>query len=780
MPVGFVITSDGADISGQVRPGVRIVRGMDVGESQLTPRASTCSMVIDDAGHVAVGDELIVREPGGAAMFTGTVRDVSPGKDRNNVRNYYVQADGPIAGLVGAGSGFSSAYVLNVRVAPALAQLLVAGGISGIDVGVSARELALFYIDEDVPLWRQILTIMRTAGPRARLFELGDGRLRFRDEAAPAPARTIRGRLSGVAAGGLVSTVGDDEAGRERVVNTVALGSFVGSASGARVVGTVWGQEIRGNSLSPFGRPAFSGILTRIFNVDLAALAPLSGDVVYTFGAAPVGAGEGAANYYDDGSELTVGWTRYVAEREWPFADEIHGTRASSNSFSARFLTMASVVVRGGGQATAHSSTPTTQEAGALMVSMLVVNVSDYPATVNPPTGWTLVPGGPSASTIPSSPNPQPLQVLYLATQTADAGPPMAAVWTVNGSGEAESRRVMIPSPRAIIWVDGRSSRGLVPNETIYVVASTDEPFTDALPPQAGTDFTVDVGAIVVASIASARTPTSVTLILTAGPAGATISGLQLRGSLLTREVQVPVRAENAASVATWGPRRAQLRSWPFLDAPNAQALANEIVSYGAQPRRVWTVKLDADRDAATLAVVRETELGDVITCNVDSDLSQDGEAVRLEYLIGEGETWEMYLTLLATVAGLPPPATATVPGQPTGLVLTTFAADMLGATWNEPDSGGSPIDHYVFRYRETGASSWTTDSVSGPAYILDGLKADTTYEAQVQAHNGVGFGAWSALAMGTTGIATARLLLLSGDRLALLTGDNLRLLDQT
>ena len=62
MPVGFVITSGSVDISGLVWPGVRIVRGMDVGESELTPRASTCSMVIDDARNVAVGDELIVRE----------------------------------------------------------------------------------------------------------------------------------------------------------------------------------------------------------------------------------------------------------------------------------------------------------------------------------------------------------------------------------------------------------------------------------------------------------------------------------------------------------------------------------------------------------------------------------------------------------------------------------------------------------------------------------------------------------------------------------------------
>ena len=40
-PVGFVVESGGVSVGAQVRPGVRIVRGMDIGEGTLTPRAST-------------------------------------------------------------------------------------------------------------------------------------------------------------------------------------------------------------------------------------------------------------------------------------------------------------------------------------------------------------------------------------------------------------------------------------------------------------------------------------------------------------------------------------------------------------------------------------------------------------------------------------------------------------------------------------------------------------------------------------------------------------------
>ena len=107
--------------------------------------------------------------------------------------------------------------------------------------GASARELALFYIDEDVPLWRQVLAIMRTAGPRARLYELGDGRLRFRDVAPPAPARTIRGRLSGADGGRAGERGSQRRRGRERVVNSVMLGTYEGAATGlVRVADGAW------------------------------------------------------------------------------------------------------------------------------------------------------------------------------------------------------------------------------------------------------------------------------------------------------------------------------------------------------------------------------------------------------------------------------------------------------------------------------------------------------------------------------------------------------------
>ena len=105
MPVGFVITCDGISIGHAVRANMRIVRGVDVGESQLTPRAATASLAVDELLNVEIGKSLVVTAPGGIAMFSGTVRDVQSAYDRDtNVPFHRVSCDGRISRVVGAGN----------------------------------------------------------------------------------------------------------------------------------------------------------------------------------------------------------------------------------------------------------------------------------------------------------------------------------------------------------------------------------------------------------------------------------------------------------------------------------------------------------------------------------------------------------------------------------------------------------------------------------------------------------------------------------------------------
>ena len=116
-------------------------------------------------------------------------------------------------------------------------------------------------------------------------------------------------------------------------------------------------------------------------------------------------------------------------------------------------------------------------------------------------------------------------QVLYIATRTAGDNEVVPASsdlrLTIDRAGSPtlqvfSSAIITANVTHDVIWQDS-ASRSLSLNETIYVVASADEPFTHVVTPVAGTDYTVDSGSITSVSIATRRTPTSVTLLYTAG-----------------------------------------------------------------------------------------------------------------------------------------------------------------------------------------------------------------------------------------------------------------------
>ena len=780
MPVGFTVTSDGVSIGDVVRPGVHIVRGMDIGEVTLTPRASTCAFVADDRRNIAVGDELVVTAPGGPALFTGKVRDVSVGKDRNNVRRYHVSADGRIADLVSAGRGYSSDYLVNLPANQALVLLLERAGVgvAGRDVGASARDMALFYVEEAVPLWQQVLTVVRTAGPRARLFERGDGVLRFRDEAVPAVSRAVRGRL-GAGSGGIVSAVLDDEAGRERIVNVVDL-SYASSEDALAQVAQVWGTYERDTSISDRDRTT-----STITTAQLTSAGVVAGDTVIVLGGARA---YGGAHPVTQSNTLS-GWAAGLVGTDgtpsgyltWPSSAAIVLRTDAIGANPLSWANTAAVIVRGG--AVPAELTAGAVESGTLMIAYAQIargrtlagsTSTDNVLGVTPPDGWTLMASTPTGN--------RPLgqsRSLAVAFKVAGSGETLPNLVRFGVSYEHAGAQLVtaevlgVAQVHTTLWQESNSYT-IAPDQTLQVAASSAEPFGDVVSPVEGTDYQVDAGSIDIARVALLRTPTSVTILYTAGASGATISDLQLRGSGLVRDMVSTASAQNAASIATWGRRSQPYSTWPLLDRPNAQALADEIAAYGAQPRRTWRVQLDADRDVETLAAALGAELGDVLTCNIDSDLSQDGEVVRIEHFIGTGETLETSLTLLATVAGLAPPSTATAPGKPLPPVLTS-SAPSFAALWVAPDDGGSPITFYTFRYREQGTAMWIESSVGGLSTNISNLKTNTTYEAQVRATNVVGDGPFSDSGFVTTA-ALAGLLLTTGGHLLLTTGGSLEL----
>ncbi len=74
-----------------------------------------------------------------------------------------------------------------------------------------------------------------------------------------------------------------------------------------------------------------------------------------------------------------------------------------------------------------------------------------------------------------------------------------------------------------------------------------------------------------------------------------------------------------------------------------------------------------------------------------------------------------------------------------------------LSVTWTAPADNGSAITGYNIRYRVDGAKSWSSDSSTVTGVVISGLTEETTYEAQVQAINGMGKSPWSDSGRGST-----------------------------
>jgi len=91
------------------------------------------------------------------------------------------------------------------------------------------------------------------------------------------------------------------------------------------------------------------------------------------------------------------------------------------------------------------------------------------------------------------------------------------------------------------------------------------------------------------------------------------------------------------------------------------------------------------------------------------------------------------------------PPTTALVVGAPLPPVAVTAvtAAGRATVHWQAPtDDGGSPITHYVVRYRVAGQPGWMvarTAPAGARSSVIDGLTADTAYEFRVASWNAVG-----------------------------------------
>ena len=227
-------------------PEVRTFRGMDITNRGLSPRAGSLSCTLV-ARRLAVGDTLVLEDLAGEVVWRGRARAVPDTVDqRLNVLRVAVEAAGPIAEIVAIRAGFSIPFHTNITVDAAINLILDVVGFSAAsrDIGSSPRMLTRWWLDPSETPWSAILTLLRTAGPNARIGEDLQGRVVFRDEPLPAAAsRTLRSRITATPENTIISRKEDESDGLDRVVNDVTLDLKLDP----------WGDT--GNR-EPVGRPA--------------------------------------------------------------------------------------------------------------------------------------------------------------------------------------------------------------------------------------------------------------------------------------------------------------------------------------------------------------------------------------------------------------------------------------------------------------------------------------------------------------------------------------------
>ena len=98
------------------------------------------------------------------------------------------------------------------------------------------------------------------------------------------------------------------------------------------------------------------------------------------------------------------------------------------------------------------------------------------------------------------------------------------------------------------------------------------------------------------------------------------------------------------------------------------------------------------------------------------------------------------------TASATPTGDTTTAPGVPTSVSATGIAQDSISVSWNPPSSGGA-VETYSVRHREGSSGVWitiTNISATSRSRGIDGLNADTQYQAQVRAVNSSGSSSWT------------------------------------
>ena len=166
-----------------------------------------------------------------------------------------------------------------------------------------------------------------------------------------------------------------------------------------------------------------------------------------------------------------------------------------------------------------------------------------------------------------------------------------------------------------VIWTLG-STVTLTPSETRKYIArhTSGDPMTAAVAPVDVTDYTVTVGSL--SSVTLDRTSgATVTIILTAGTAGATVTGLQLRAQRVAVDsvTKVANTLDASASITEHSRQTFTLPVRAEIGVNVAQDFCNGIVSWYKDGRPLIRFTVPANADTAWMTQALAREVGDRI-----------------------------------------------------------------------------------------------------------------------------------------------------------------------
>lgn len=181
------------------------------------------------------------------------------------------------------------------------------------------------------------------------------------------------------------------------------------------------------------------------------------------------------------------------------------------------------------------------------------------------------------------------------------------------------------------VWTSD-STYSLSIGESVEVTVSGSDPFTDAVTPVAGTDFTT-TGAGTVNVTLNRNSGVAVKITLLAVGGAVEITALQLRAKAITTRRTVKILRQDTASIGQHG-ERSYPEDAPWADAQDAAAIANMILLHYAQRRPTVQLRIVTSDPSHYIQVLQRTVSDRIHIVNGEMGLDDDFFVERVTHTI--------------------------------------------------------------------------------------------------------------------------------------------------